>query len=163
MPVLPAGYPAPRFELPDVDGRLCHLDELLTTGPVCLYFFKTECPTSALTLPLMQRLQELYPEARVAALSQDPPTVALPFAQELGVVRLRQLVDDAPYPVSRSYGIRFTPTVFLLTPGGRVDMVVEAWTRDGYNELARRIAKRLGVDGEPLSVEGDGLPPGRAG
>lgn len=129
-------------------------------GPAAIVFYKVTCSTCQLAAPAMERLSARASD-RFVAVAQDPPPRVQEFAGEYGVT-FPSLVDTEPYDVSNAYGIRTVPTVFLVD-GGRVEDVVEAWDREAWNRVTRRLGELTGQDLEPVSEEGDGLPPFKPG
>jgi hypothetical protein len=156
MPVLPPGTLAPRLTLPDLDGRARDLP----LGPACLYFYKIECPTSALVAPVADALARAY--GPVCGVAQDGAEEVARFVAGLNL-GFPQLLDPPPYAASRRFGIDFTPTAVLIGPDGRVEAVAEGWDREVWNALAAAFADLRGRPSRAISVEGDGLPPRRYG
>ena len=72
------------------------------------------------------------------------------------------VTDVEPYDVSNAYGIRVVPTLFVIEREKVVD-VVESWDRDGWNRVSAYLGSSAGSSSEPVSTEGDGLPPFRPG
>ena len=145
----------PRSPAPPVPG--------LTFGqaPLALFFFKVTCPVCQLAAPPVETFERAYPE-RIAGIGQDPPGRLADFSKEHGLT-FRVIPDDPPYRVSRDYGVRVVPTVFLVDAEGAIDDVVESWDRNGLNRVSARLAGLEGAEYVPISVEGDGLPPFRPG
>lgn len=157
--MLAVGDVAPDIALANLGGEVRRLSTML---PVCLYFYKVECPTSSLAMPVVARLPQLLAGARVVGVAEDDAVDVGAFVAELGV-SFEQLVEEPPFAASQAFGITFTPTSFLIGADRRVAAVAEAWSRDAYNLLARRHAEMLGVAAVEVSVEGDGLPAWRPG
>jgi hypothetical protein len=53
-------------------------------------------------------------------------------------------------------GVLATPTWVLLAPGGRVDAVLEGWSRDDANALVARAAALAGAPAAVVSRPADG-------
>lgn len=164
MPLLDAGLDAPDFQLPDVEGQPHRLADWTACGPVVLYFYKVECPTSALAMPVAQKLHDDYGGrgAAVVGVAQDSAVDVLSFTTRLGA-HFEQLLDAEPYVTSDFYGIATTPTLYLIDRDGRIRMSAEGWSRDRYNEAARHLSEVLAVEYTPVSTEDDGLPALRPG
>lgn len=103
------GQAAPRFELPDAQGRLVRLDDALADGPVVLLFFRgVWCPFCNLTL---RAYQERLPEigrygARLIGVS---PQSAGKLQRTAERNRLQYpLLSDRGCEVAASYGLAFT-------------------------------------------------------
>lgn len=164
MPVLQPDAIAPDFTLHAADGSVTTLSRASAAGPVLLAFYKTECPTCALAFPFVERIHEAYAARglQVLGIAQNDAESAAAYAQERGAT-FPQVSDEPLYLTSGAYGIDFTPTLVLVDGNRKVRAAVEAWQREGYNALCRRIADMLGADFQPISAEGDGAPPMRPG
>jgi hypothetical protein len=93
----------------------------------------------------------------VAAVSQDDAAETAGFAAAHGwTPRVLVLRDPEPWPASDAYGVRATPTWVLVAPDGRVDRVVEGWSRDDVNALAARAASLVGAPAVVVSSPEDG-------
>jgi hypothetical protein len=148
MEPLPPGTEAP--PIPGVD---------LGPGPKALLFYKVTCPTCQLAGRPAERLARAFPDG-FAAVGQDPSDRLEEFRATYG--DFPSTPDTEPYPVSDAYGIRTVPTLFVMR-GGRIDLTVESWDRDGWNQAAARLGELTGREMGPLSESGDGLPPFRPG
>ncbi len=125
-----------------------------------VFFYKVTCPTCQLAAPVAERLSAVAP-GRFIGVGQDPPEALNRFAREHRT-SFAAVADEPPYELSNAYGVRVVPTLFLIEDGRVVD-VVESWDRDGWNRAAQRAAGLSGTAVEPVSREGDGLPPFRPG
>ncbi len=128
-------------------------------GPGALLFYKVTCPTCQMAGPVAEELASRFP-SRFAAIVQDPPERVEGFAREHG--EFPSVSEDPPYDNSNAYGVSVVPTLFVID-GGVVTHLVESWNRDGWNDVATRLAEAEGLAPEPVSTEGDGLPPFRPG
>lgn len=155
MPVAP-GSPAPRVAALTLGGAARDLAALAARGPAVLFFYKGDCGASDAAAHVLARLAAV-PGLAVAAVSQDPELETEVFAK---VHRLDQpvrvLVDREPWPASEAYGVLSTPTFVLLAPGGRVEAVLEGWSRDDANALAARAAALAGAPAPVVSTPADG-------
>lgn len=149
MPPIAAGTAAP--EIPGAEPA---------PGPSAVMFYKVTCPTCQLAAPVADRLAAAFP-GRLLGVGQDPGEKLDQFAEDLGT-SFPSVSDGSPYPVSDAYEVRTVPTLFVLDDGEIVD-VVESWDRDGWNRAAARLAELTGSPAEPVSRDGDGLPPFRPG
>ena len=162
MPI-EAGSPAPAAAARALDGAPRDLAALARTGPALLFFFKSDCPTSPLGARVLPRFAAV-PGLTVAAVSQDVAGETRRFAAAHGwpgVVEV--LLDPEPWPASDAFGVLASPTWFLLGPGGRVEAVVEGWSRDDANALAARAAALAGAAPVPVARPDDGGPRFRPG
>jgi len=132
----------------------------LEPGPGLMLFYKVTCPTCQISAPVAQRLSERFP-GRFAAVAQDPADAIEDFGRQFDAT-FTSVSESPPYDASNAYGVDTVPTVFLID-GGRVVDVAESWDRDAWNRLAATLAEKVGVDGSPISEQGDGLPPFRPG
>lgn len=168
------GSPAPRAQVRALD-REPDAPELATLGgpvdlaalsagrPAVLFFYKGDCGASDAAAHLLPRLAAL-PGLAVAAVSQDAPEATDGFsnAHRLGAGGVRILIDPEPWAASDAFGIFSTPTFVLVAPGGRVEAVLEGWSRDEANALAVRAATLAGAPPTAVSGAADG-PPFRPG
>jgi peroxiredoxin len=152
------GHHAPAFDLPDPDDRMTHLGSLWQDRPVLLLVYKAACPTCQLAMPRVEAIHQAYGDRlAVVGISQDGADATRAFARHYGATFL-QLLDGAPYPVSRAYGLTHVPTFFLIEPGGRVVRQVVAWDREAMNDLSATIAASLSLPAFVVSTPSDGLP-----
>ncbi len=128
--------------------------------PAAVVFYKVTCPTCQMAASPIERLYRAVGD-RFAAVVQDPADRAAEFAAEYHA-SFPSIPDEEPYEVSRAWGVRVVPTLFV-TADGRVVDVVESWDREGWSRAAARLGELLGIPVPPLSEEGDGLPPFRPG
>jgi len=151
-----AGDAAPAAQVRDLEGRPVELAALAARGPALLFFYKGDCPASGLAAHALPRLAAV-PGLAVAAVSQDDDAETRAFAERHGLhAGVSVLVDPAPWPASDAFGVRATPTAFLLAPGGRVAGVAEGWSRDEINALAARAAALAGAPPPVVSTASDG-------
>ncbi len=137
---LQAGSALPAVAVQDLAGREVPLSRL-AAGPALLFFFKADCPATAMAAKVLPRFARV-PGLLVAAVSQDDAEEARAFAADSGwlggVLLLR---DPEPWPASRALGMRATPTWFLVASGGRIETAAEGWSRDDANALASAAAR----------------------
>lgn len=162
MPLTP-GSVAPDAPVRDFTPSPRPLAELWADGPALLFFYGEDCPASPLGAVVLPRFAAL-PGLTVVAISQDGIDAAGEFAEAHGFGgKVVTLADDAPFPASRSFGVRATPTWVLVGPGGRVEAVAEGWSRDEANALAARAAALVGASPREVSTAADGGPALRPG
>jgi peroxiredoxin len=155
VPVAP-GSPAPRAAALTLDGAAADLAALAARGPALLFFYKGDCGASDAAAHALPRAAAI-PGLAVAAVSQDPEPETEVFATVHRLAApVRVLVDPAPWPASDAYGVLATPTWVLLAPGGRVEAVLEGWSRDDVNALAARAAALAGAPAPAVSSPADG-------
>lgn len=156
---LEAGKTAPPFVLKDAEGKSYSLAEGLKQGPVLLAFFKVSCPTSQFTLGFLERLHQATKgraAPQVWAISQDDAQETVAFAREYSL-SFPMLLDEEGYPVSNNYGITNTPTLFLVQPGGRVQLSSAGFVRRDIEEAAAEFGRRTGQS-IPVFLPGEPIP-----
>jgi hypothetical protein len=151
------GSSAPSASALAGEGDPVDLAGLAAGGPALLFFYKGDCGASDAAAHVLPRLARV-PGLAVAAVSQDPDleTEIFDRAHRLSEGGVRVLSDPEPWPASTAYGVRSTPTLFLLSPGGRVEAVAEGWSRDDSNALAARAAALAGAPAPVVSTPADG-------
>src|SRR5512133_517268 len=156
MPVAPGTVaPAARALAPGGGGSV-DLLALAAAGPALLFFYKGDCPASDAAAHVLPRAAAIRGLA-VAAVSQDEAVPTEVFARDHGLAApVRVLVDEEPWRASDASGVRVTPTWILLAPGGRVDAVLEGWSRDDANALAARAGALAGAPAAVVSTAADG-------
>ena len=145
--LLDAGKRAPEFRLQRLEGGESTLQNLISTGPVLLAFFKISCPVCQFTLPYLERLHQ--GGYRVYGISQDNAEDTREFHSEFGVT-FPTLLDDeeADFPASNAYGISHVPTLFLVEPDGTIARVIEGWNRQDMEWLGTQAGVRVIRAGE---------------
>jgi methylamine dehydrogenase accessory protein MauD len=112
---LPVGLPAPKFELPGLDGVPVTLDQLRAPGrPVLLLFTDPNCGPCNALLPEVRDWQR---DLTVAVISRGGAGANRAKAQEHGVARVL-LQDDRE--VANAYACPATPTAVLVDADGRI-------------------------------------------
>ncbi len=155
MPLAP-GTPAPRSRVLDPAGAPVELPGLAADHPALLFFYKGDCPASDTAAHVLPRAAAA-PGLAVAAVSQDDALLTGDFARKHRLAApVQVLVDPEPWPASDAFGVLVTPTWILLAPGGRVDAVLEGWSRDDANALVARAAALAGVPAPVVSTAADG-------
>jgi hypothetical protein len=138
----------PAISLPSLDGALWPLEEAWSRGPALVAVGHTDCRTSMLTLPYLDRLRARAPEASVLLVLQDEAAAARAAVKGLG---LSVLLEPDPYPLAAALGLHTVPTLVLVGPSQRVAAVSEAFRRDDLESFAAR----LGVSGSLFTPEDD--------
>lgn len=144
-------------------GEPVDLAALAAAGPALLFFYKGDCGASEVAAHVLPRLGRT-PGLAVAAVSQDDPERTDGFSRAHGLAAggVRVLVDPEPWPASDAWEILATPTLVLLGRGGRVEAVLEGWSREEVNALAARALALAGAPPRVVSTPADG-PPFRPG
>lgn len=156
-PLVQAGDALPELSLPRLGGGLEPLAALWAGGPAALAIGHSECPTSRLALPYVERLRaRAAAPARVALVVQEDEAGARALAATLGL-QAPPLCETDPYPLAAALGLRTVPTLLLIDAGGRIARVVEGFERSAYEA----VAAALGV--AALFTEADGALKRRPG
>jgi hypothetical protein len=113
-------------------------------------FVERDCPTSAATLRALAGTG-----ARMAVVSEGRAEAARDLVAATGVSG-PVLVEEAPYEVSRSYGLQTVPTLVLLDETGAEAQRVSGWDRAAVGALVEM------AGGTPTS-DWDGLPEHKPG
>jgi peroxiredoxin len=165
MPALESGTKAPAVKLPLVSAGTFDLAEALKRGPVALAFFKISCPVCQMTLPYLERLHQAYPGSKlqVVGVSQDSKGDTQSFMKEFGVTFPIALDDTSKYPVSNAFGLTNVPTIFLITPDGKIQMSGVGWAKNDIETLNTKMAQADGKQALPPFKPGEQVQDFRAG
>jgi peroxiredoxin len=138
--ILQQGARPPPLTLTTLRGEPFESDGKLTLA----VFFKTTCPTCQYAWPFFERLYREYRDARfdMVGISQHDHSKTARYQREYRATFPHAV--DADFHFSRQFDPPFVPTAFLIDEAGRIAQVVEAWDRDGINDLSLQIARRLG-------------------
>ena len=158
MPVLTAGKPAPEVSLPDMRGKQFSLRGALKHGPVVLAFFKVSCPVCQYAMPFLERIYRAHQgKAQIVAVSQHPKKETQLFLREYGITMLVLLDDPEHYPASNAYHLTNVPTVFLVTPGGAIEVSSVGWDRKDMEKINRRVAEEVSLPVPALFHRGESI------
>ena len=163
MSDLPApGALAPTFSLTTGDSTPIGFKDA-DGAATLLVFFKHDCDTCHLTLPLVQRLHAaLSPRGlRVVGVAQDGPGDAADVIKRHDLTFSVAL--DAELDVSADYGFDAVPALILAGRDRRVLASFEGFTRPDLLNLTNLAAAACGAEAPPLVHDGDGLPEHRPG
>ena len=124
-PAAKRSMPAPDFTLKDIHGSAVQLSSLRGKGVVLAFWF-LGCPPCRAEAPHLSQVAERYRDKGVVVLSvdvqdADTPEQVKPFAEKLGLKHV--LLMDGGI-VGEKYGVRSTPTTFLINAQGEV---FEGW------------------------------------
>ncbi len=157
MPALEPGKTAPQIALASASGEPFSLEAALERGPVLAAFFKVSCPTCQYTFPYLERIFQAYPREKVTVLgvsqNERPDTVA--FAQKFGITFPLCLDDTHSYPVSNQYGLTNVPSMFLISPAGKIEVTSIGWVRTDIDDLSKRLAEAAGVPPAKIFQRGE--------
>jgi peroxiredoxin len=159
MAALPAGAKAPAISLQDMTGKTLTLAEALKKGPVVAAFFKVSCPVCQFTAPFLERLHETYagPKFTLWGISQDDARDTRQFFKEFDV-EFPTLLDAAGYPVSNQYGITNVPSIFLISPDGKIQVSSVGFAKSDLEEVAAAAARATGAPAKALFKASEVVP-----
>jgi peroxiredoxin len=107
-------------------------EALRADEPVLLAFFKISCPTCQYTLPYLDRVPN---GLKIRGISQNDEADTREFVDHFGLKFPILLDPEGRFPASNAFGITHVPTMFLLEPGGRIQKVIEGWSKKDMVEL----------------------------
>lgn len=163
MTMIQAGALAPHFTLLGLDGREYSLPGDAAGEPLLLVFFRVSCKTCDVAFPYINRLQAEYPTGpdgrgwRLWTISQDDLERTKTYRDKFEITA-PLLVDAPALHVSLLYDPPSTPALFLISPNGRVDFVLEGFDKIDLNEISRRIAAFIGASPVEIAPADDGNP-----
>jgi peroxiredoxin len=159
MAALPVGAKAPAISLPSTNGETVTLAEALKKGPVVAAFFKVSCPTCQFTAPFLERLHQTYagPKFTLWGISQDDARDTRDFFKEFDV-EFPTLIDSTGYPVSNQYGITSVPSIFLISPDGKIQVTSEGFAKRDLEQIAAEVARATGATPETLFKPSEIIP-----
>jgi peroxiredoxin len=165
MAALEAGGTAPDFSLNGMNGEKVSLAEARKKGPVIAAFFKVSCPVCQYAFPFLERIFRAYAKGPVTlvGVSQNDKQQTADFAREYGVTFPLLLDDPRTYPASNAYGLTNVPTVFLISPGGKVELSSVGWSKRDLEDLNARLAQASGAPPAQIFQPGEDVVEFKAG
>jgi peroxiredoxin len=159
MAALPAGAKAPAISLQDMDGNTVTLADALKKGPVVAAFFKVSCPTCQFAAPFLERLHETYagPKFTLWGISQDDAQDTREFFKEFDV-EFPTLLDASGYRASNQYGITTVPSIFLISPEGKIQVTSEGFAKRDLEKISAEVARATGASAETLFKPSEIVP-----
>jgi peroxiredoxin len=158
MPALIVGKVAPEVSLPDMRGKRFSLRHALQHGPVVLAFFKVSCPVCQYAMPFLERIYRAHQgKAQIVAVSQHPKKETQLFLHEYGITMPVLLDDPEHYPASNAYHLTNVPTVFLVAPGGAIEVSSVGWDRKDIEKINRRVAEEISLPIPALFHRGEDI------
>lgn len=157
--MLKAGDEALDFALSGPHGAEFSLSRAIERGPLLLIFFKVSCATSRFTTPFVDRLyQQVLPlGGQVCGVSQDAPEPTTRFASDCGL-SFPIVLDDAPYRISREFGLEYVPSLFLIAQDRSIAMSFDGFSKPDLLEAQRFFAHHFSFDPPPLFEERERVP-----
>ena len=165
MAALDAGVTAPDFRLTGMNGEKFSLADSRKKGPVLAAFFKITCPVCQYAFPYLERIFRAYAggPVTVVGISQNEKKGTAGFAREYGITFPLLLDDPGAYLASNAYGLTNVPTLFLISPGGKIELSSVGWSKRDLEELNARLAKASGVAAAQIFKPGEDVPELKAG
>jgi peroxiredoxin len=164
MPALTVGKAAPKVSLPDMRGKQFSLRDALQHGPVVLAFFKVTCPVCQYAMPFLERIHRVHQgKAQIVAVSQHPRKETQLFLREYGITMPVLLDDPEHYPASNAYRLTNVPTVFLIAPGGDIEVSSVGWDRKDIEKINRRVAQEVSLPVPALFHRGENIMESKPG
>jgi peroxiredoxin len=159
MAALAPGKMAPPISLKTLTGETATLQEALKKGPVVAAFFKVSCPTCQFSAPFLERLHETYGGEKFTLLgiSQDDVADTREFCQELDV-KFPILIEAQGYSVSNQYGITNVPSIFLISPDGKIEEISVGFSKADLEKVAAAAAHANGTKPTPLFKPSENVP-----
>jgi peroxiredoxin len=148
--------------LADLQGELRLTALARKSGMLVLAFFHTDCTTSALMLPYLQKLANAYKETGkliVWGVSQDDSATTSAFVQQHGIA-FPVCLDRESYH-STLLGVVTVPTVFLVNGAGEVVRKIVGWDRRALNQMSADIAAFVEQATPAVIVPDDDSAPAR--
>ncbi|MCI0414691.1 TlpA family protein disulfide reductase [bacterium] len=119
-----------------------------SAGPLnsVLIFYKFSCGTSRFAFPFLQKIYDAYAHSvYFTAIAQDNPGQTAKFREELGIT-VPILLDEAPYPASRAYGLHTVPSIFLVDPEHKIRFSSYGFVKQDILNLADILSEKSGAD-----------------
>lgn len=159
MAHLTSGKTAPDFSLTGLDGKTHSLWSLLHGGPVVVAFFKISCPVCQFTFPYLQRIADRFAGKGVSVIgvSQDDARDTKEFNQEYGL-KFPTVMDRDGYPVSNAYGLTNVPTVFLVSPHGKIKIECMGFDKAALESIVEELSQHEKVSAAPLFRGDENVP-----
>lgn len=161
MPAPSSGNTAPEISLNLMgDKGKFSLEKARALGPVLAAFFKVSCPVCQLAFPYLERIFAAYGNSKpqIVGISQDNAADSAAFAQKFGVKFPVALDEIGKYPASRAYGLTHVPTVFWISPEGKVEFSSVGWDKKDMERLNEKYAAAAGKPKVELFKPGESVP-----
>ena len=123
--------------------------DLTSDSPALLAVVKRDCPTCLYALPFFERLYGLH--------GGLAPVILVAQENEVGAGRMVQdhrlkipvLLDEEPHLIGEELEVSFVPGVFLVSPGGEIELSFESFERESLREIHQRLSR---MSGRPETV-----------
>jgi peroxiredoxin len=159
MAALAPGKSAPAISLENTNGQEVSLADALKNGPVLAAFFKVNCPTCQFTFPFLERMYEMYAGSKVTfwGVSQNNARDTRGFVKEFGI-EFPMLIDSDGFAASNRYGITNVPTLFLISPDGKIQVTSVGFAKADLESIAAEAARATGIPAKPLFKPAEVIP-----
>jgi peroxiredoxin len=159
MGALEAGEIAPAISLRSTSGQSISMAEALKKGPVLAAFFKVNCPVCQFTFPFLERIYETYGDSgfTLVGISQNEAGETREFGKEFGI-KFPLLIEEAGYPASNQYGLTNVPSIFLISPDGKIQESSVGFSKADLEKVAAEAARASGKPATPLFKPGEVIP-----
>jgi hypothetical protein len=150
----------PDLALSDSDGRPARLPP----GEKLVAFFHTDCATSEMSWPYLERIRRLAAGGplRLLAVSQDGVAETRRFNGRARAA-VETLFDPPPWRASEALGLAGVPAFFLVGADGRIRERADGFDRAKMEEFAARAAALAGRETAALFSPGESVPAIRPG
>jgi peroxiredoxin len=142
IPDLKSGDKAPAFSASTLDGKAVSLAELAKSGPVYLYFIKSDCPINARALPHVKGVFGSYKNAPLVGVINEPSGAAKQWQNANGTSF--RMVLDPEMKVIRSYQATASPWIIEVKKGGTIGKIWPGFSQTTLQELNQSIAVATG-------------------
>jgi peroxiredoxin len=159
MAALVPGNTAPAISLKTLSGESATLQETLKKGPVVVAFFKVSCPTCQFSAPFLERLHETYGGEKFTfwGISQDDAADTRDFCKEFDV-DFPILLEAPSYSTSNQYGITHVPSIFLISPNGKIEETSVGFSKADLEKIAAAAAQANGIKAAALFKPSEAVP-----
>jgi peroxiredoxin len=152
--------PLPDRPFSDAEGAEHDLRNLLQSGPLLIGIYKSSCASSKQMFPFLERLYQRYAAngLNVVGISQDSDNITRSFARRYDIT-FPILVEGPEHPISRAFDIAATPTIFLITPDGKIAYTTMGFMKPAVDLMGDSVADAAGGAREPLVTAADETVP----
>jgi peroxiredoxin len=161
MSPLDISHKVDALSLPALSGRPV---SILRSNWTLVCFFKSDCPTSPLVVPYVERIHQVYGGAsgfRVLGISQDDRLATWTFAAESSATF--PILLDEGWSASTAFDLATVPDLFLIDETGRIIATQAGLDKAWLNDLSAQIARHLGRAPVEVAPADDGQPAYRPG